>query len=298
MPLSDTAPLTSTLGLCCPQQRGGHWETRLPCQIMLTAALMHGHTHTNEITHTAYTCRQNVNFPHVFILCCLHFSVFALFIIYISTFHYLHFNLDAYLDSPSLLSSVPGESEREGWGGGRAREKPSARMEPGLESKEEQEAAEAELDLRAGMAGEQRQLTVQTCQHMGGVIHGWFSAPCFYLEEAGNHGKERYRTRTGPAPHIVPDGGLHTQHTYEESWTFRENVKQQTTTYKQISSSLQIWHDWILPVFVLSCKMPYFKHEIMQGSYKHWREEKHFNNKSFDLSRVVCEAKTTPCLCC
>lgn len=203
MPLSDTAPVTFTLGLCCPQQRGGHWESRLPCQIMLTAALKHAHMHTTESTHTAYTCRQNVNFPCVFILCCLHFSVH----------HYLHFNLDAYLDSPSLLSCVPGESEREGWGGGPARVKPSVLMDPGLESKEEQDAAEAGLDLWAGTAGEKRQLTVQTCQHMGGVIHRWFSAPCFYLEEASNHGRERYHMKTGPAPHTAPDGGLHTQHT-------------------------------------------------------------------------------------
>lgn len=40
--------------------------------------------------------------------------------------------------------------------------KPFARIDPGLESKEEQEAAEAGLDLWAGTAGEQRNLTVNT----------------------------------------------------------------------------------------------------------------------------------------
>ena len=39
-------------------------------------------------------------------------------------------------------------------------------------------------------------------------------------------------------------------------------------------------------------------HKTMQGSYKHWREEKHFNNKSFDLGQVVSKAKTTLCVCC
>lgn len=35
--------------------------------------------------------------------------------------------------------------------------KPSALIDPGLESKEEQEAAEAGLDLWPGMAGEQKE---------------------------------------------------------------------------------------------------------------------------------------------
>lgn len=63
---------------------------------------------------------------------------------------------DAYLDWPSLLSSVPGELEREGWGGGPARVKPSAPIDPDLESEEELEAADAGLDLWAGTAVEER----------------------------------------------------------------------------------------------------------------------------------------------
>lgn len=50
--------------------------------------------------------------------------------------------------------------------------KPSALIDPGLESKEEQEAAEAGLDLRPGTAGEQRNLTFQKCQRMGRVGGG------------------------------------------------------------------------------------------------------------------------------
>lgn len=84
---------------------------------------------------------------------------------------YLHFNLDAYLDAPSLLSSVPGGSEREGWGGGGpARVKPSALIDPGLESKEEQEAAEAGLDLWPGMAGEQKETLHFTSVNTLGVL--------------------------------------------------------------------------------------------------------------------------------
>lgn len=51
--------------------------------------------------------------------------------------------------------------------------KPSALIDPGLESKEEQGAAEAGLDLWPGMAGEQKEtFTFHKCQHIGGVIHG------------------------------------------------------------------------------------------------------------------------------
>lgn len=102
MPLSDTAPVTFAFGLCSV---GGHWESRLPCQIMLTPALKHAHMHTSEITHTAYRCKQNANFLRLF----LFFAVCTLLciIIYI-------FNLDAYLDLPSLVSSLAGESERDG----------------------------------------------------------------------------------------------------------------------------------------------------------------------------------------
>lgn len=231
---------------------------------------------------------------------------------------YLHFNLDAYLDAPSLLSSVPGGSEREGWGGGGgpARVKPSALIDTGLESKEEQGAAEAGLDLWPGMAGEQKEnLTFHKCQHIGGVIHGvekknifrWFSAACFYLEEASNHGRERYHRRNGPAPHTVPDGGLRTYtHTRISGKLHIQMkiiaVKPQTTTYKQISSWLHIWHSWGLPVCAL-------RREGLISNVGHIAtqcrevtntdgEEKHFNNKGFDLSQVMCEAKTTPCLCC
>ncbi len=59
--------------------------------------------------------------------------------------------------SPSLwLSSVPGGPVREGCGGGPTRVKPSAPLGPGRSSEEEPEAEETGLDLRAGMAVEER----------------------------------------------------------------------------------------------------------------------------------------------
>lgn len=48
----ESNPLTFMRCLCSPEQRGGHWETRLPCQIILVAALMHAHMHTVERTQT------------------------------------------------------------------------------------------------------------------------------------------------------------------------------------------------------------------------------------------------------
>lgn len=50
------------------------------------------------------------------------------------------------------FSSIPGEPEKEGWGSGPTRAKPSAPLGPGRSSDAEPEAAEAGLDLRAGMA--------------------------------------------------------------------------------------------------------------------------------------------------
>lgn len=79
----------------------------------------------------------------------------GLFSIYLSYSHTLFEDALDYSLSFSL-SSVPGEPERVGWGGGPTRAKVSAPLGPDLESDEEPEAAKTGLDFWAGIAVKER----------------------------------------------------------------------------------------------------------------------------------------------
>lgn len=89
MPLLTQLLLRSRSLTLILSRDGGHWETRLACQIMLTAALTHAHMHTNEITHThthtfsKYVQAECEHSTGVFILCCCNALLCAFYFIYI-----------------------------------------------------------------------------------------------------------------------------------------------------------------------------------------------------------------------